>query len=496
MNEELEALQKNSTWELVDKPVGKKTVGCRWVFNVKLNADGTVDRYKARLVAKGYTQRYGVDYEETFAPVAKINTVRILISLASNKDWPLYQLDVKNAFLNGDLEEEVYMDMPPGVNYDQKDVGKVCFLKKALYGLKQSPRAWFGRFSKSMRIFGYKQSNFDHTLFIKQKNGRITTLIVYVDDMIITGDDSEEIEALKTYLSKEFEMKDLGKLKYFLGIEVARSKKGISLSQRKYVLDLLTETGMLDCKSAETPIEMNHGLTILPDQVPTDKRKYQRLVGRLIYLSHTRPDIAYAVSVVSQFMHSPSEQHMDAVFRILKYLKKAPGKGLLFRKNDTFDVVGYTDADWAGDKTDRRSTSGYFTFVGGNLVTWRSKKQKVVARSSAEAEFRGMAQGVCEMLWISNILKELGFLLQKPMELHCDNASAIQLAHNPVQHDRTKHVEVDRHFIKENLDRKIISFPFVPSEDQLVDVLTKGVSQKQFECSINKLGMIDIHAPT
>ena len=291
-------------------------------------------------------------------------------------------------------------------------------------------------------------------------------------------------------------MKDLGQLKYFLGIEVARSKQGISLSQRKYVLDLLAETGMLDCKPVETPIEMNHNLAIYPDQVPTDKGRYQRLVGRLIYLSHTRPDIAYAVSVVSQFMHCPSEEHMDAVYRILKYLKMAPGKGLLFEKKGELEVVGYTDADWAGDKTDRRSTSGYFTFVGGNLVTWRSKKQKVVARSSAEAEFRGMAHGVCEMLWIRNVLKELGFKLKQPMDLHCDNTSAIEIAHNPIQHDRTKHVEVDRHFIKENLDRKIIRFPFVYTEDQLADVLTKGVSRKVFDDSVGKLGMIDIYAPT
>ncbi|PNX72348.1 pentatricopeptide repeat-containing protein mitochondrial-like, partial [Trifolium pratense] len=295
MNEEMEALQKNETWELVPLPEGNKTVGCRWVFTVKLKADGSIDRYKARLVAKGYTQKYGVDYQETFAPVAKINTIRILISIAANRDWPLQQFDVKNVFLNGDLEEEVYMDLPPGVKRGNSCKKEVCKLKKSLYGLKQSPRAWFGRFSSAMKVFGYKQR-----------------------------DDPCEIKALQEYLAAEFEMKDLGQLKYFLGIEVARSKQGIVLSQRKYVLDLLTETGMLACKLAETPIEMNHKLGIFPHQVPTDKDRYQRLVGRLIYLAHTRPDIAYAVSVVSQFMHSPSEEHMNAVYRILRYLKNAP----------------------------------------------------------------------------------------------------------------------------------------------------------------------------
>ena len=425
-----------------------------------------------------------------------MNTVRILISLVANRDWPLKQFDVKNAFLNGELEEEVYMDPPPGTKCSPSNVGKVCKLKRSLYGLKQSPRAWFGKFSKSMKVFGYKQCNSDHTLFIKHQAGRMTALIVYVDDMVVTGDDPEEMEALQQYLSKEFEMKDLGELRYFLGIEVARSRLGISLSQKKYVLDLLSETGMLACKPAETPIEMNHRLGEYLDQIPTDKGRYQRLVGRLIYLAHTRPDIAYAVSVVSQFMHAPSDEHMDAVYRILKYLKNAPGKGLLFSKSHELEVMGYTDADWAGDQTNRRSALGYFTFVGGNLVTWRSKKQKVVARSSAEAEYRGMAHGVCELLWIRNVLKDLRIKYREPMDLHCDNKAAIEIAHNPVQHDRTKHVEVDRHFIKENLDRKIIRFPFVQSEDQLADVLTKAVSGRVFNSSIDKLGMFDIYAPT
>ncbi|CAL8996542.1 unnamed protein product [Prunus brigantina] len=289
-------------------------------------ADGSIDRYKARLVAKGYTQTYGVDYLETFAPVAKLNTVRVLLSLAANRDWPLLQFDVKNAFLHGDLKEEIYMDLPHGIP-------------------------------------------------VTSKEGKLTALIIYVDDMIVTGDDQAEMQNLQKYLASEFEMKSLGDLKYFLGIEVARSKHGIFLSQRKYILDLLAETGMLDCKPIDTPSEQNHKLGLYPDQVPTDKERYQRLVGKLIYLSHTRPDIAYAVSVVSQFMHSPSEDHMGAVMRILRYLKVTPGKGLMFCKYGHTDVEGYTDADWAGSVTDRRSTSGYFTFVGVTMV------EKIVERS-------------------------------------------------------------------------------------------------------------------
>lgn len=495
MAEEMAALKKNSTWELTSLPKGKKTVGCRWIFTVKQKADGTIERYKARLVAKGYTQSYGVDYQETFAPVAKLNTVRVLLSLAANQDWPLLQFDVKNAFLHGDITEEVYMDPPPGIP-EYSDTTMVCKLKKSLYGLKQSPRAWFGRFSKSMKNFGYKQSNSDHTLFLKHRGGKITALIIYVDDMVVTGDDHGEISSLQQYLASEFEMKHLGDLKYFLGIEVARSKHGIFLSQRKYILDLLTETGMLGCKPINTPIEQNHKLFQCQSATSTDKQRYQRLVGKLIYLSHTRPDIAYSVSVMSQFMHDPRKPHMDAVERILRYLKSAPGKGILFSNHGHLKVEGYTDADWGGSSNDRKSTSGYFTFVGGNLVTWRSKKQPVVARSSAEAEYRGMAYGVCELLWLRNLLKDLGFEPKRAMNLYCDNKSAIDIAHNPVQHDRTKHVEIDRHFVKEKLEAGIINFPFVKSENQLADVLTKAVASNVFSDALVKLDMCDIHAPT
>lgn len=339
-----------------------------------------------------------------------------------------------------------------------------------------------------MKKFGYRQSNSDHTLFLKHKKDKVTALIIYVDDIIITGSDSGEIDNLKKYLSREFEMKELRELKYFLEIDVFRSDQCIFLSQRKYVLDLLTDTGMLGCKPANTPIEQNQKLHENSEDAPTNKERYQRLVGRLIYLSHTRPDIAYAVSVVSQFMHASSERHMEAINRILLYLKSAPGKGIVFTKNEALTVEGYTDADWAGDNTNKRSTSGYFTFVGGNLVTWRSKKQKVVARSSAE--------GICELLWVKNVLKDLGFKPRVAMPLYCDNKAAIAIAHNPVQHDRTKHVEVDRHFIIEKLEAQIIEVPFVKSGDQLADMLTHAVSSSVFSNSLDKLGILDIYAPS
>ncbi|KAJ0466424.1 putative RNA-directed DNA polymerase [Helianthus annuus] len=490
METEMKALKKNDTWEKCTLPTGKKPVGCRWVFTIKYKPDGSIERHKARLVAKGYTQTYGIDYSETFSPVAKINTIRVLFSIAANQQWPLHQLDVKNAFLHGELKEEVYIEAPPGFAEDFR-LGEVCRLKKSLYGLKQSPRAWFGKFTITMKGYGFKQSNSDHTLFLKRRGKFITCLVIYVDDMIITGNDEEEMTKLKANLFKDFEMKDLGRLKYFLGIEVLRSEQGIFICQKKHILDLLAETGMIDCKPAETPMIANQKLYMEEGAKLADKDRYQRIVGKLIYLSHTRPDIAYAVGVVSQFMHQPQVAHMNAVWRIIGYLKGTVGHGVLFKANGHLRTEAYTDADWAGDKGNRRSTSGYFTLVGGNLVTWRSKKQKVVALSSAEAEFRGIAKGLAEVLWIRKLLSEVGFPPREASKIMCDNEAAIKISENPVQHDRTKHVEVDRHFIKEKLESKSIDLPFVRSADQLADILTKAVNGRILDKCLAKLNFGD-----
>ncbi|KAA0053629.1 Beta-galactosidase [Cucumis melo var. makuwa] len=441
--EEIKALEKNRTWEICALPKGHKTVGCKWVFSLKYKADGTLDRHKARLVAKGFTQTYGIDYSETFSPVAKLNTVRVLLSVAVNKDWPLYQLDVKN----------------------------VCKLHKSLYGLKQSPRAWFDRFTTFVKSQGYSQGHSDHTLFTKaSKTGKIAILIMYVDDIVLTGDDQTEISQLKQRMGDEFEIKDLGNLKYFLGMEVARSKEGISVSQRKYTLDLLTETDMLGCRPADTPIEFNCKLGNSDDQVPVDKEQYQRLVGKLIYLSHTRPDISFAVSVVSQFMQAPYEKHMEAVNRILRYLKNTPGKGLMFRKTNGKTIEAYTDSDWARSVIDRKS--------------------------SAKAEYRAMSLGICEEIWLQKVLSDLHQECETPLKLFCDNKVAISIANNPVQHDRTIHVEINRHFIKERLDSGSICILYIPSSQQIVDVLTKGLLRPHFDLCVSKLGLIDIYLPT
>ncbi|RVW96831.1 Retrovirus-related Pol polyprotein from transposon RE1 [Vitis vinifera] len=331
IRDEMHALEKIGTWEVVPKPKEKVPVGCKWVFTIKYKGDGSIERYKARLVAKGYTQTYDIDYQETFAPVAKMNTVHVLLSLATNLEWPLQKLD-------------------------------------------QSPRVWFGRFAKAIRRQDYKQAQTDHTLFYRRKNGKITILIVYVDDIILTGDDVIDMERLKQKLATEFEMKDLGSLRYFL---------------------------------VETPVDSNVKIDTQKVNNPIDSGRYQHLVGKLIYLSYTRPDIAFAVSWVSQIMHAPAEEHMVAVYRILKYLKGTLGRGLFFGKNGEGSIEAYIDVDWAGAIDDRKSTSGYCTFVWGNLVTWRSKKQTVIARSIAKVESRSVAHGICEVLWLQIFLEEL-----------------------------------------------------------------------------------------
>ncbi|XP_078427688.1 DENN (AEX-3) domain-containing protein isoform X1 [Wolffia australiana] len=495
MDEEMETLERNGTWVMGPLPAGKKLVGSRWVFTIKYHSDGSIARYKARLVARGYTQSYGIDYHETFAPVAKLNTIRVLIALAALFDWKLYQYDVKNAFLHGELEEEVYMSPPPGYSLGT-NLGDVCHLKKSLYGLKQSPCAWFGKFSKTMLSAGFFQSEGDHTLFIKHSaQGKISILIVYVDDIIITGNDADEIQRLETYLTGSFDIKALGLLTYFLGIEVAYSKTGILLSQHKYILDLLWETGKLDCRPAATPVDINVKLkTEQHDKdAPVNKTSFQRLIGRLLYLNHTRPDIAFAVNSLSQFMSDPRESHQRAADRILAYLKGTIGQGLLFRRGGEPSVVLYTDSDYAGSFEDSRSTLGYCSFLGGNLATWRSQKQKEVSLSSAEAELRALKKGVCEGMWLKDILQDLHLFPGTGIHLYSDSKSAIAMAKNPVQHERTKHARVARHYIKKNIDDGFIVPHYIPTLEQVADVLTKGLPGPHFQALVSKLSMFNIY---
>ncbi|RVW88304.1 Retrovirus-related Pol polyprotein from transposon RE1 [Vitis vinifera] len=404
-----------------------------------------VDRLKARLVAKGYTQVYGSDYGDTFSPVAKIASVHLLLSMAAMCSWPLYQLDIKNVFLHGDLAEEVYMEQPPGF-VAQGESGLVCRLRRSLYGLKQSPRAWFGRFSSVVQEFGMLRSS-----------------------------DQDGIQKLKQHLFTHFQTKDLGKLKYFLGIEIAQSSSGVVLSQRKYALDILEETGMLDCKPVDTPMDPNVKLVPGQGEPLGDPGRYRRLVGKLNYLTITRPDISFPVSVVSQFLQSPCDSHWDVVIRILRYIKSSPGQGVLYEN--------------------RGHTQVLVTQMQIGLAHPQIDVPLQVARSSAEAEYRVMALATCELIWLRHLLRELRFGKDEQMKLICDNQAALHIASNPVFHERTKHIEVDCHFIREKIESGCVATSFVNSNDQLADIFTKSLRGPKIKYICNKLGAYDVYAP-
>lgn len=499
MNEELEALETNETWEITDLPKGKHVIGCKWLYRIKYRPDGTVERYKARLVVLGNRQRYGVDYDQTFAPVAKMATVRSLLAVASVKHWHIEQMDVKNAFLHGSLDETVYMQMPPGykgeggrisVNQSQDKVcDKVCKLRKSLYGLKQAPRQWFAKLSEVLKEMGFAQSKCDYTLFTKAHEGGLTVLLVYVDDIILAGDDMKQISAVKQSLSTKFHMKDLGAARYFLGLEIDSLKDGIFVSQRKYVGDLLKEYGLIKCRKLKIPMDTTVKLTEdLGDPLPKPE-DYQKLIGKLIYLTLTRPDISFSVHTLSKFMHRPTTAHMQAGKRILRYLAGSVNQGILLANESCARLSAYCDSDWGGCPNTRRSTSGYCILLGSSPISWKSKRQSVVARSTAEAEYRALAYTTCEVIWLKQLLRDLGMNLKDPTVLHCDNQAALAIVANPVLHERTKHIEMDQHFVREKAQDGSINPIYIPSSKQLADVFTKVLPVQQHQFLLHKLGV-------
>ena len=352
---------------------------------------------------------------------------------------------------------------------------------------------WFGRFSSVMKAEGYVHSNGDSSLFVRHCPAGVSILVVYVDDILITGSDVTEASRLSAALARAFEIKALGPLRYFLGLEVAYSSRGIFVSQQHYTVDLLKLTGMTDCAPVRTPIDPNVKLGDGGDSPPVNHYRYQQLVRKLIYLTHTRPDISFAVHLLSQFMHAPHEIHRQAAHRVLAYLKGCPGKGLHFPRRADETVKVYTDADFAGSIVDCRSTTGYCTFVFGSLVIWKSSKQDRVSRSSAEAEYRALADGASEAQWLHDVLSDLRVRYLGPIHFFCDNKSTIALAKNPGQTGRIKHMERDRFFFKERMDDGLFDLEFVPSSEQAADVFTKGLSNPLLSRALSKLGMDDIH---
>ncbi|KAL0433957.1 UNVERIFIED_CONTAM: Retrovirus-related Pol polyprotein from transposon RE1 [Sesamum latifolium] len=401
MKAELDALHKNNTWDITPLPKDKRAIGCRWIYKLKLKADGSVDKYKARLVAKGYNQIEGIDYVDSFSPVAKAVTVRVLLAVAASKNWLLHHVDVNNAFLHDFLEEDIYMEPPEGYQVIE---GNVCKLKRSLYGLKQASRQWNVEFTSKVEAFGFVQSKHDHCLFTKSSATEFVLLLVYVDDILIAGDSATAIHDVKTYLNNLFTIKDLGVAKYYLGLEIARSNEGVTVTQAKYIRDLLLDTGMAQAKAASTPLPTGIKFSADTGDLLSNPEAYRRLIGRILYLGFTRPDISHAAQQLSQFLQHPCRQHWDAAHHLLRYLKGTPNTGLFFPAGAVAELVAYSDADWASCLDTRRSLTGFCIFLGSAIISWKTKKQNAVSRSTAKAEYRSMASTTCELIWIYNLL--------------------------------------------------------------------------------------------
>ena len=505
MDDEMCSLDKNKTWNLVDLPKGKKAIGCKWIYKYKPGIPGVEDpRYKSRLVAKGYSQKEGIDYQEIFSPVVKHVSIRLMLSMVVDKDLELEQLDVKTAFLHGEIEEDIYMEQPQGYEVvGKKD--KVCKLVKSLYGLKQAPRQWNKCFDQCMIKHGFNKSEFDLCVYYKKlKEDEYIYLLLYVDNMLLVSKEVTEINKVKKMLSSEFDMKDLGPASRILGMDIERDRAGgvLRLSQSKYIKKVLQVFRMDKAHSVSTPLGAHFKLVAVKEDdhsVGTEEEyPYSNAVESIMYaMIGTRPDLAFAVGVVSRFMSRPDSTHWSAVQWVLRYLVKTQDVGLLFKKqsNDrSFKVEGYSDSDFGGDLDKRRSTTGYVFKVGGNTVSWKSGLQQVVALSTTEAEYISLVEAIKEGLWLRGLTEELGYQ-QEEVSVGCDSQSAICLAKNNVFHDRTKHVVVSKHvalkmsFVREMVDIGEVKIQKVSTKENPADMLTKVIPCLKFEQALEELGV-------
>jgi histone deacetylase 1/2 len=395
MKDEFDALMRNRTWRLVPRPPGARVLTGKWVLKNKLNPDGTLERRKARWVVRGDHQRPDVDFDQTFSPVIKPATIRTVLTLATSNKWPVHQLDVSNAFLHGVLRETVYCQQPAGF-VDSEHPDYVCLLDKSLYGLRQAPRAWYQRFTSHLRSLGFITTSSDSSLFVLRRGSDTAWLLLYVDDIVLTASSTALFQRIINDLSGAFAMKDLGPLHYFLGIQVHRTPAGFFLHQEQYDEEILDRAGMRNCKPASTPVDTKAKVSAAAGIPVQDKTFYRSIAGALQYLTLTRPEMAYAVQQVCLHMHDPHDEHWNIIKRILRYVRGTLRHGVLLRASPSTTLTTYTDADSAGCPDTRRSTSGFCVFLGEALISWSSKRQAVVSRSSAEAEYRGVANAAAE----------------------------------------------------------------------------------------------------
>ncbi|WJX72495.1 hypothetical protein P8452_56374 [Trifolium repens] len=487
MQDELNQFQRNDVWDLVPRPTHKNIIGTKWVFRNKLNEQGEVVRKKARLVAQGYSQQEGIDFTETFAPVARLEAIRLLLSYAVNNGITLYQMDVKSAFLNGVISEKVYVKQPPCFE-DLKNPEYVYLLKKSLYGLKQAPRTWYERLSNFLLENGFQKGQVDNTLFRKTTKKDILIIQIYVDDIIFGSTNASLCKNFSKLMQDEFEMSMMGELKFFLGIQINQGEDGTYIHQSKYTKELLKKFNLEECKIMTTPMHPTSSLRNDEIGSKVDQKLYRGMIGSLLYLTASRPDILYNVCLCARFQSDPREPHLTAVKRIFRYLKGTTNLGLLYKKSLDSKLVGFCDTDYAGDKIERKSTSGNCQFIGENLISWASKRQAIIALSTAEAEYISAAKCCTQLLWMKYQLEDYN-ITESSIPLYCDNTAAIHLSKHPILHSRAKHIEIKHHFIRDYVQKGTIDIQFIDTEHQWPDIFTKPLAIEHFEFIKKNLNM-------
>ena len=492
MNKEINSIEENEVWTLTELPDGVRPVSCKWVYKTKHDIDGNVDSYKARLVAQGYSQIEGVDYDQTFAPVARFESVRTLLSLAVQYDLKLHQMDVQNAFLNGKLEENIFIKQPKGFEVAGKEH---CYYKlnKSLYGLKQSSRCWNSELHAYLIKLGFVQSASDPCIYFKLAD-ELCIIAVYVDDLIIACKSVAEINAIKQCLCDRYKMKDLGVLSNFLGVKVEHDvkNKSIFINQSTFASSLVNKFNFENSRSVKTPADVNVKPQNCDSTKSFDSKLYQSCLGGLLYLSNrTRPDLTYSVSKAARYCANPTEENWSFVKRILRYLNGTLDFGIVYSKVDSPKLIGYSDADWAGDVIDRKSTSGYCFKFNNGIISWRSNKQNCIALSTAEAEYVALSSAAQEAVWLSRLLQDINFNnLGLPVTLFEDNQAAISIAENPQNHPKTKHIGIKYHYIRDLVSKNVISLEYCPTDMMLADIFTKSLSPEKFVKLRSMLGMM------